>query len=81
MARSTGLHVEGIAIEEYDMEASNVTGIPKAYRVPDACKALGIGKSTLYRLAQAQKVRIVKIGGRSVVPAGELERLATQGTA
>jgi len=26
-------------------------------------------------------VRIVKIGGRSVVPAGELERLATQGTA
>lgn len=63
------------------MTLANAHVTPKAYRLPDACRALGIGKSTLYRLAKANKVRVVKIGGRSVLPADELERLATLGTA
>lgn len=53
---------------------------PRAYRVPDACRALGVGRSTLYKLASAGKLRLVRIGGRTVVPGNEVERLATEGT-
>lgn len=53
---------------------------PRAYRVPDACRALGVGRSTLYKLASAGKLRLVRIGGRTVVPGAEIERLAKEGT-
>ena len=53
---------------------------PRAYRVPDACRALGVGRSTLYKLASAGKLRLVRIGGRTVVPSIEVDRLATEGT-
>ena len=63
------------------MIETNIIIKPKAYRVPDACKALGIGKSTLYRLVKTGHVRLVKINGRTLMPADELDRLATHGTA
>jgi len=53
---------------------------PRAYRVPDACRALGVGRSTLYKLASAGKLRLVRIGGRTVVPGNEVSRLATEGS-
>lgn len=40
------------ATEFVSMKFENDHLTPRAYRVPDACKALGIGKSTLYRLAR-----------------------------
>jgi excisionase family DNA binding protein len=49
---------------------------PKARRVPDACAALGIGKSTLYKLASEGKLHLVRIAGRTVVPESEIDRLA-----
>lgn len=53
---------------------------PRAYRVKDACSVLGIGRSSLYKLASAGKLRLVRIGGRTVVPGAEIERLAKEGT-
>lgn len=47
-----------------------------ARRVPEACRAIGIGKSTLYKLASEGKVRLVRIAGRTVVPESEIARLA-----
>ena len=65
----------------------NVTGrkvaaadAPKARRVPEACKALGISKALLYKLAKEGKLRLVHIAGRTVVPETEIDRLASQGT-
>jgi len=52
----------------------------RAYRVQDACRALGVGRSTLYKLAGNGKLRLVRIGGRTVVPGDEVNRLATEGT-
>lgn len=52
---------------------------PRAYRVKDACRALGVGRSTLYKLAAAGKLRLVRIGGRTVVPGNEVDRLANEG--
>jgi predicted DNA-binding transcriptional regulator AlpA len=54
---------------------------PKARRVPDACRALGISRATLYKLASQSKVRLVRIAGRTVVPEAEIDRLASEGTA
>lgn len=46
-----------------------------AYRINDACKAIGIGRSKLYSLNREGKLKIVKLGGRSVVPASEVRAL------
>jgi excisionase family DNA binding protein len=54
---------------------------PKARRIADACAALGISRSTLYKLAAQGKVKLVKISGRSVVPEIEIDRLASGGSA
>jgi len=50
-----------------------------AWRVNDACGALGISRSHFYDLAAAGKVRLVKIGGRTVIPDAEVQRLASEG--
>ena len=49
-----------------------------AYRVPDACTALGIGRTSLYELVKAGKIRLVKIAGRTLVPRSELDRLLSE---
>jgi excisionase family DNA binding protein len=54
---------------------------PKARRVLDACSALGISRAKLYKLAAQGKIRLVKIGGRTVVPEVEIDRLASEGAA
>ncbi len=51
-----------------------------ARRVPDACHALGIGRSTIYKLAAEGKIKLVHIAGRTVVPESEIARLAVDGT-
>jgi excisionase family DNA binding protein len=48
---------------------------PIAYRVNDACRLLSISRSHLYDLVAEGKVRLVKIGNRSLVPASEIARL------
>jgi excisionase family DNA binding protein len=49
---------------------------PKARRIKDACAALGVGKSTLYKLRSEGKLRMVHIAGRTLVPESEIDRLA-----
>ncbi len=48
---------------------------PRAYRVNDACRILSISRSHLYDLASAGKVRLVRLGARTLVPASEIARL------
>ncbi len=49
---------------------------PLCYRVNDACKLLSISRSHLYDLIATGEVRLVKIGNRSLIPAGEIARLS-----
>jgi excisionase family DNA binding protein len=49
-----------------------------AYRVPEACHLLGIGRTSLYELVRDGKLKLVKIAGRTLVPHSELERLLRQ---
>jgi hypothetical protein len=46
-----------------------------AFRVADACRAIGIGRTSLYRLASERKLRLVKIAGRTLVDAASLRDL------
>lgn len=51
------------------------SSVPKiCYRINEACHALGIGRTTLYALVRDGKLRLIRIGGRSLVPRSELER-------
>jgi Helix-turn-helix domain len=48
---------------------------PIAVTIPDACKFVGLGKTSLYELIAAQKVRTKKIGRRTLVIYRSLEEL------
>ncbi|PPQ26647.1 hypothetical protein CCR94_22035 [Rhodoblastus sphagnicola] len=50
-----------------------------AYRVNDFCKAIGLSRSTFYKLLSEGKVKTVSIGGRRLVPVCEAERLLNGG--
>ena len=48
-----------------------------AFRIDEACHALGIGRTSLYELAKTGQIKLIKIAGRSVVPRSEIERLTS----
>jgi excisionase family DNA binding protein len=51
------------------------TETPLAYRVKEFCQRVGISPATFYKYVNLGKIRVVKIGGRTLVPASEAERL------
>ncbi len=53
---------------------------PRARRINDACDALQISRSHLYALAAAGKIKLIRIGGRTLVPEAEIDRLAEEGS-
>lgn len=46
-----------------------------ANRIQDACRRLGVGRSTLYELIKAGEIRTIKIGTRTLVPEDELQKV------
>lgn len=46
-----------------------------AFRIGDACLAIGISRTSLYKLVKAGELKLIRIAGRSLVPASELHRL------
>jgi excisionase family DNA binding protein len=52
-----------------------------AYRVRTFCAAVGIGRTKFYELMQAGQIRTITIGGRRLVPADEVQRIARDGCA
>lgn len=61
------------------MDKSQAVDRPIAYRIPDAVRVSGLSRSTLYELAAAGRLRLSKVGGRTLVPRHELERLIANG--
>jgi excisionase family DNA binding protein len=54
------------------------TTTPAAFTVRDFCRALSISRSHLYSLVKHGRIRIIKLGGRTLVPGTELRRLLGQ---
>jgi len=49
-----------------------------AYSTPDAANLLGVSIQTVYRMLAAGELRTIKIRGRRLVPASELQRIVSQ---
>lgn len=49
---------------------------PVAYNINDAAAALGISRRSIYMLISAGKLRKVKAGNRSLIPASDLLAIA-----
>ena len=56
-------------------KARRVQQSVRARRINDAAHALGVSRTTLYNMAAAEKLRLVKVGGRTLVPETEIDRL------
>ena len=48
-----------------------------AYRVPEALYVSGLGRTKFYAEVKAGRLRLIKIGGRSLVPAEDLKALVS----
>lgn len=48
---------------------------PMAMSPQDAARAIGISRSSLYRLMKQGRIRTVKLGRRTLVPTSELSAL------
>jgi len=52
-----------------------------AYRVNDFARAIGLTPATLYKLRREDKLTMVKVGGRTLIPASEGDRLIAEACA
>lgn len=50
---------------------------PLAHRIPDACRRLGVGRSSLYELIKSGEIRSIKIGSRTLIPEEDLQRIVS----
>ena len=53
---------------------------PRMYTRGDAMKILRLGETTLHWLTRLGKLQAVRVGGRVLIPATEIERLCRKGT-
>jgi excisionase family DNA binding protein len=51
-----------------------IPSVPLAHRIPDACRRIGIGRTTIYELISAGELRVIKLGNRTLIPESELQR-------
>jgi excisionase family DNA binding protein len=50
-----------------------------ALRVNEFCERAGISPSTFWKYVQLGKIRVIRIGGRTLVPFSEVERILVDG--
>jgi excisionase family DNA binding protein len=46
-----------------------------AYSIREACRASSLGRTTLYAHIAANRLRAIRIGGRTIIPADSLHAL------
>ena len=57
-----------------NLQLKNLANLPQLVRPKQACVLLSISKATLYRLINADKLQLVKIGERaSAIPSESIE--------
>lgn len=50
---------------------------PLAYSIPDFAKVTSLSRSGIYNLIRDGKLKAIKIGGRTIIPCAEANRLIT----
>lgn len=54
------------------MEAEQHDPLKLAYSIKEACRASSLGRTTLYAHIAAGRLRAVRVGGRTIIPAESL---------
>lgn len=44
-----------------------------AYSIAEACRATSLGRTSIYAHIKSNRLSVVRIGGRTLIPAAELE--------
>jgi excisionase family DNA binding protein len=52
----------------------------RAFPLDEAGRLLGVSRASLYRQVEEGKLKFIRIGGRTLVPATEIDRIAEEGT-
>jgi excisionase family DNA binding protein len=55
--------------------------VPVSYNINDAAAALGLSRRSIYNLIEAGRIRKVKIGRRSLIPATDILALMPEAAA
>ena len=59
--------------------AALTAGGRHALSIKDGAKALDIGVATIWKFISQGKIRVVRLGKRTIIPVEEIARLLTQG--
>ena len=54
---------------------------PVAVRLSDACRALGIGNTSLYDMMGKGEIKSIRIAGRRLIPVSEIDRIVAEACA
>lgn len=49
-----------------------------AFTINDAARAVGLSRSTIYRLIAAKQLRTIRIGSRTLIPTASLQQLCDE---
>lgn len=52
-----------------------------AYSIREACNASSLGKTTIYSHIAAGRLKAIRVGGRTIIPAESLQALLNGGVA
>lgn len=63
------------------MQTSTTQIMPLALRIEDACRAIGIGRTSLYKLIGESKIKTVTLAGRVLILRSEIDRLLSEAQA
>ena len=61
------------------MPGNHETQVPLALRVKPFCQRIGISPSTFWKYTKLGKIRVIRVGGRVLIPHGEALRIASEG--
>jgi excisionase family DNA binding protein len=61
------------------MEEQARGSTPAGYSIVETARRLSVSRSHVYRLISEGRLRRVKLGARSIVPASEIDRLMVEG--
>ena len=56
-----------------------MTDIPLALRVKPFCQRIGTSAATFWKYVKVGKISVIRIGGRTLIPQSEVERILTEG--
>jgi excisionase family DNA binding protein len=73
-------HIVLLSLKETQVSTKSIAVKPKARSLQDGAVILGVCRGTFYNLETAGKIKLIRIGGRTLISEAEIDRLLTNGT-